>query len=575
MLTPNDKKTDKKFVLFAITLAILHFIFLSFFFEPAISTPDAQGYFTQGRIMATEGKTYLEPKSVLQYIGPHWHSLDNEKYYTTFPPGFPFIIAIVYKIFGTSATLWINPILASLLLFIFFLFCKSWLSGSWSLLAMFLLAINPFYNEHALFGDSHILLIFFFISSLLVFHKVKKNNSKLFAFLSGILIGIVPTIRYAEFVFCTVFALYGLSLFKFKKISFTTLLLFGMGMCIPLGTMAIRNQITYGKFWVTGYSLSETPALFSLSYLLKNFVPFIMMLLTMGLAILFPLGIAGFVKLIKNIETKLEGIFFTALLILLTLTYMSYYWQPDPQSMRFLLPTFPLYTLSATYFLSSITKDKLKWTVLAVTLLITLPWGILSSLTPLKHLKQQNKILSTITCSINKSIEPGSVIVVNEGICQNLDISDKWKLIDISILRQSDITLKNTPQKPIRNNKTAKIYNNLYGQAFKKQFVQDLRMWNTENNPVYIIAYDKEIKKFKQTLLNGENISEVDEIALPLPSDFKEMENRRQLILNSEQKRPTISLTAQERNQIFDFIIKKEPLKIIKWTIDIRELNSR
>lgn len=106
MLTPNDKQTDKrKFVLFAIILTTLHFIFLSFFFEPAISTPDAQGYFTQGKIIATEGKTYLEPQSRLQYIGPHWHSLDNEKYYATFPPGFPFIIAIVYRIFGISATL--------------------------------------------------------------------------------------------------------------------------------------------------------------------------------------------------------------------------------------------------------------------------------------------------------------------------------------------------------------------------------------------------------------------------------------------------------------------------------------
>jgi len=545
----------------------LHFIFLSFFFEPAISTPDAQGYFTQGKIIATEGKTYLEPQSRLQYIGPHWHSLDNEKYYATFPPGFPFIIAIVYKIFGTSATLWINPILASLSLFIFFLFCKRWLSNSWSFLAMFLLAVNPFYNEHALAGFSHIPLIFFFISSLLVFHKAKKDNSKLFAFLSGILIGIVPTIRYAELVFCIVFALYGLSLFKFKKILFTTLLLFGISMCIPLGTMAIRNQIAFGKFWVTGYSLAETPALFSLSYLLKNFVPFIIMLLTMGLAVLFPFGIAGLVKLIKNIETKLEGIFFISLLISLTLIYMSYFWPPDPQSMRFLLPTFPLYTLSATYFVSSITKDKLRWTVLVVTLLITLPWGIFSSLMPLKHSKQQNKILSIVTQSINKNIDEGSIIITNEGICQNLDITHLWKLIDISILGKSDITLKDAPQKPIRNNQAAKTYNNLHSQAFKKQFLKDINKWNTENKPVFIIAYDEEIERLKRTILTGENISEVDEIDLPLPSDFEEMENRRQHILNLEQNRPERPLTPQGQNHIFDFIIKREPIKIIKWTI--------
>ncbi len=570
ILTLNDKQTDKrKFVLLAIILATLHVIFLSVFFEPAISTPDAQGYFTQGKIIAREGKSGLEPQSILQYIGPHWHSLDNEKYYTTFPPGFPFIIAIVYKTFGAYATLWINPVLASLSLLIFFFFCRRWLSNSWSLLAMFLLAINSFYNEHALWGGSHISLIFFFISSLLVFHKAKKNNSKLFAFLSGVLIGIVPSIRYAEFVFCIVFALYSLSLFKFKRISLTTLLLFGIGMCIPLGSMAIRNQIAFGKFWVTGYSLSEAPALFGFSYLLKHFVPFIMMLLTNGLAILFSLGIAGFVIFIRNTRTKSEGIFFTTLIILITLTYMAYFWQPDPQSMRFLLPTFPLYTLGAVYFVSNITKNKLKWAVLGITLLIALPWGISGSLMRLEHLKQPNKVLSVVTQSINKNIEKGSIIITNEGICQNLDITHLWKLIDISILHQSDSTFKNIPQKPIRNNKAAETYNSLYGQAFKKQFLQDLKMWNTENNPVYIIAYDKEIRQLKQTLLNGENILEVDEIVLPLPSDLEEMENRREHILNSEQKRPTGPPTPIGPNQIFDFIIKKEPLKIIKWTIDI------
>jgi len=553
MLIPNDKK----FVLFAITLATLHFISLSFFFEPAISTPDAQGYFTQGRIIAREGKAYLKPQSVLQYIGHHWHSLDDEKYYTTFPPGFPFIIAIVYRIFGPSATHWINPILASLSLFIFFLFCKNWLSNRWALLAMFLLMINPFYNEHALWGGSHIPVIFFFILSLLLFHKVKKDNSKLFAFLSGILIGVIPTIRYAEFVFCIVFALYSLSLFKFKKISFTTLLLFWTGMCIPLGTMAIRNQIAFGKFWVTGYSLPETPALFNFSYLPKNFVPFILMLLTMGLAVLFPFGIAGLVKLIKNTETKLEGMFFTVLIILLTLTYTSYFWQPDPQSMRFLLPTFPLYTLSTAYFVSRITKNKFRWIVLAIILLINLPWGVLGSLTPLKHLKQQNKILSTVTQSINRNIDEGSIIITNEGICQNLDITHLWKLIDISILDKSKVTLKDAPQKPIRNNQSAKTYNNLHSQVFKEQFLKDINRWNTKNRPVFIIAYDEEIERLRQTILAGEDIVKVDEIDLPLPSDFKKMENQRQHILNSGQNRPERPLTPQGRNRIFDFIIKK------------------
>lgn len=558
------KPTDKlKFLLFAILIAALHFISLTFFFEPAISSPDAQGYFMQGKLIATQGKTYVEPQSVLRYLGPHWYSRDNEKYFASFPTGFPLIIAAIYKIFGPSASLWINPVLASLSLLLFFLFARTWLSSGWALMAMFLLAINPFYNEHALWGGSHIAVIFFLISSLLVLHKVNMTNSKLLALLSGILIGFIPTIRYAEFIFCPVFVLYALLLFKLKKISFITLLSFGIGMCIPLLAMAIRNQFAFGKFWATGYSVPGTPALFGFNHLINHFVPFIMMLLTTGLTILFPLGIAGFVGLIRNKATKPEGIFFATLVTLITLTYMAYYWQPDRQSMRFLLPTFPLYVLAAAWFLSTV-KSQLKTAVLIITLLFVLPWGIPGSLMPLKHLQQQDKILSLVTQFVNKNVGE-SILITNEGICQNLDILPHHKLVDISILCRSDSACSDKVKKPIRNNQAAKIYNNLYGQAFKEQFIRDIKAWNTKGAPVYILAYEKEIQKLKQNFLDGEDIVEVNEIVLPA---FPELRNRRPPMKNHGQGNQKDSTMLPAQNRIFDFIIKTEPLKLVKWKID-------
>jgi len=154
-------------IIITLALCIFHFIFLLYFFSPAISTPDAQGYFTQGKLIAKYGHSYFTPQNNLQYIGPHWHSQDGQKYYTTFPPGFPFLIAIIYKLFGANPTFLINLILASIGLLIFFFLSKNWLSNNWALAATFFLAINPFYNEHALFGDSHTSLIFFFLLGLL------------------------------------------------------------------------------------------------------------------------------------------------------------------------------------------------------------------------------------------------------------------------------------------------------------------------------------------------------------------------------------------------------------------------
>jgi len=41
-----------------ITLLVgVHFVFLALFFEPAISTPDANGYMAQARLIAREGRS--------------------------------------------------------------------------------------------------------------------------------------------------------------------------------------------------------------------------------------------------------------------------------------------------------------------------------------------------------------------------------------------------------------------------------------------------------------------------------------------------------------------------------------
>ena len=49
-----------------------HFLFLALFFRPAISTPDANGYMAQARLIAREGRTDIVVESPVQYVGDHW-----------------------------------------------------------------------------------------------------------------------------------------------------------------------------------------------------------------------------------------------------------------------------------------------------------------------------------------------------------------------------------------------------------------------------------------------------------------------------------------------------------------------
>lgn len=554
--------SNRSVILIILALCVFHLLFLLRFFAPAISTPDAQGYFTQGKIIATDGQTFLKPENNLQYIGPHWRSPDGQKYFTAFPPGFPCLIAIAYKLFGADSTFLINLILASISLLIFFFLCKNWLSNIWTLVTAFFLSLNPFYNEHALFGDSHTSLLFFFLIALLFLIRAIKTDNYVYAIISGVAIGIVPTIRYAEFVLCIVFVFYIFWLFYTKKISLRTYISFVIGILIPLIPLAVRNHIAFGKFWITGYNLmNNTQALFSFNYLIEHFIPFLVMLATVGMGVLLLFSIGGFIKLLKNSDTKSIAVYLLLSVVILTFTYMAYSVSPDQQTMRYLLPTFPVYTLAAVYFISHL-KRKYQIAFLSIVLL--------ASLRAVKPLHMRNSVLADITKAVERNIEAESIIITYEGICQNLDLYGKWKLIDISILSKANTTHDARPMKLIRNEYASKLYNLLYGREFKNQLIKDLKQWSSSK--IFLIAYGNDIKIIKNIIgdrfsIDKKVLIEMANFDLPVRKEF--MDNNK-VRMGFEKQKIMMSPKPSHPvgpNYIFDFEIRREPLVVVELII--------
>ena len=50
-----------------LVLVVLHFGLLMVFFEPALCTPDAHGYFAQARLLAETGSSLAKAESPAQY----------------------------------------------------------------------------------------------------------------------------------------------------------------------------------------------------------------------------------------------------------------------------------------------------------------------------------------------------------------------------------------------------------------------------------------------------------------------------------------------------------------------------
>lgn len=416
-------------------IVIGHFVLLTANFAPAISTPDANGYFAQARLIATEGRNFVEPWSSLQYVGPHWQRVGG-RFYSKFPPGFPLLLAGFYRAFGPVGALLVNPVLASLTLVGLFVLCSRLVGEGWALVALALMAVNPFANEHALFGDSHTAVCFLLVWALVALFRWDAARSPGWAFVTGLLAGIIPSVRYPEALF-----LVGIAAFFMISAGWRVRAAAALGAAIPLAALGVWQQVSYGAIWSTGYAVSHEQQAFAVSHLWRHAPVYLLQLLTAGCGPVFPLGVAGIVGMCR--ERRPQGLLLALLAGPVTALYMAYYWEPDAQTMRFLLPIFFVYVLAAVWLLERLAERRPAAVRAGATALLaaTLLWGGALSLLTTAHLKHQSAVLARITAVVQEQVPPGSVLVAGEAVSQQLDFIGGWRLarpgVDPLALRSS------------------------------------------------------------------------------------------------------------------------------------------
>src|SRR5262249_41756038 len=157
-----------------------------------ISEPDDNGYFAQGTLLAQTGHTWFKPESDAQYIGMHWLIAPGETFISRYPPGLAVIIAVVYKLFGYRATLWVNPGLALLALTGMFFLSRRLVATGWALAATLVLAANPQFVHHSLSGDSHMGVTCFLVWGMYWLLRWSQEPGKWMALFAGLCFGVVP-----------------------------------------------------------------------------------------------------------------------------------------------------------------------------------------------------------------------------------------------------------------------------------------------------------------------------------------------------------------------------------------------
>lgn len=534
----DDDRHRSPAVMAGLALVAVHFALLMCFFVPAISTPDANSYFGQAKLIATTGRTYIEPESPLQYVGVHWNHVSGNRYYCTHAPGLSLLMAPVYRVFGPGPTVAMNPIFASLSLLGLFLLCRMWVGQWWALLAVALMAVNPFANEHAHFGDAHSAVCFFLVWGLFLTAKWVQRRCLWQAFAAGAFFGMIPTIRYADVFYLPAVAVFVLLHVRRDRRSWTGLLAGVAGLGIPFGWLCIRNQLAFGAFWRTGYSQAlDADRIFALRYFLEYALPYLKMLLSDGCGVVFVLGVLGIAILCGRKETYKPGVLFTLIVVPVTVLYMAYFWGPDRQSMRYLLPTFYVYTIAAVWLLRELSRVH-RTSALAgslAILAITIFWGVPPSVMSIAHLRQLNGALSKVTSVVEKTVERGSILVANEGLNQHLDFVGRWRLVDAGMLcffgpergepRGPDMP---TPERRVlderrarigllrgpKNIKAAERYGALREEELFGAFWRDIWEWAGSERRVYLLAKEQQVREFQRELPPGDELVRVERIEL-------------------------------------------------------------
>ncbi len=131
-----------------------------------------------------------------------------------------------------------------------------------------------------------------------------------------------------------------------------------IGAAIPIVPLLIYNQLMMGAFWKTGYSLTNEETGFTWDYLKEHALDYIYQIQINGLGLAFALGVVGIIALICTRRLRRVGIMAALMTVPMLLVYMAYYWAPQmnaQMTMRFILPTFPVYILAGMWALSELT----------------------------------------------------------------------------------------------------------------------------------------------------------------------------------------------------------------------------
>lgn len=543
-LLPTGNRKPVPWGAISISLIVIAYGILLFArFAPAISEPDANGYWAQGSLLMTTGKTWFTPESDAQYIGMHWLLTPEGTYVSRYPPGLAVAIGAIYSTLGHRAGVFINPLMAVLSLLGMYKLCRRMMPAGWSITAAVLLAINPSFFQHAIENFAHMAVACVVVWGLYFLVCWSQDGRVWQVFCAGVLLGCIPTIRYPDAIMgvsVAVFLLMNVRKFRHIWLHYFCALL---GAAIPVVPLLLRNQRVLGSPWRTGYALTNEQTGFGWNYFKQHALNYVQQMNSDGLGMMFALGVVAITWMVCSRRNRALGAMLALMTVPMVLLYMAYYWAPQMNAgatMRFLVPIFPCFIFAGVWLLNEATLGATTAARVAIPIVLVglqMLIGTPEALQRTGQLKYQRSVLSAVTGGVEDVIPAGSVIVASNGVQQQLDYVRKWKLADESVARGTGPGMRGggmfgrgddepSPMQAEKREAQRAKYSGTSEQR-EDQFVEDIRAW-AGGSKIYLVGAEREIRNSIASAIDPDSVKIVRRIALPKQPDMTVgVENRR------------------------------------------------
>jgi hypothetical protein len=520
-----------------------HLVWLYVHFLPVAVGPDAGGLFVQARLLATELSTGFDLETPVQYLGNHWLQTEAGDFHSRFPPGFPILLALAWLIGGPQAPFFLNPLLATGVVGMTFLVGRRWLGGRLALWAAVIVAALSPLNRLALHGDAHVAATAAILLGIWLLFRWEDEPTWGRAALAGLAWGVLPTLRYPEAILgfaVAAFFLLGPRGARLKR----GLIPAACGAAVPIFLLCLHNALVYGAPWRTGYGLTSEQTAFAWSNLWYHLGPYLQALVLGGAGPFFVLGLLGILWMIARRDTRSRGVLFLGIILPLTLLYAAYYWgtaEEPASTLRYLLPTLPVYVLAAFWILKWVVRTgRRRSTTIAVGL-----WVLLSLVQLGRALPEGSRFLlgewmglargRAVVEAVEGSVPPGSVLVGPREIQEILDYYGRWKLVGDRMLPgtpaheevvpwweltedvRSELASRPGPVQLTRALEDRARYTGLGDPELARLVLSDMREWAGPEGELFWVGTPSTVTAFAGLVGNGFRFHSLG--AIPLPGE--------------------------------------------------------